>query len=131
MTVDAQDLSPQPSDNFSAMYPTGSSVLNQRFVEPHDIDHNSPYITFDSATGRLLSCLMLNPTDTRGYISRPPVHCLFIVPPLYITHSFLVYTQAYTLVHIVYRSCRTFTSSNFTNFRTYYLLTFNPLPIRI
>lgn len=122
MTVDAQDLSPQPSDNLSAMYPTGSSVLNEEFVEPHDIDHSSPYITFNSTTGRLLSCLMLNATDTRGYINCPPLHCLFIVLPLYITQSFLVYTQAYTLAHIVYRSCRTFTSSNFVSFCTYHLL---------
>ena len=131
MTVNAQDLSPQPSDDFSAMYPTGSSVLNEQFVEPHDIDHNSPDITFDSATERLLSCLMLNPTDTRGYINRPSLHCQFIVPPLYITQSFLVYTQVYTLVHIVYRSCRTFTSSNFIKFCTYHLLASNPFLIRI
>lgn len=69
MTIDAQDLSPQPSDNFSTMYPTSSSGLNSQFVEPHDIGHNSPYITFDFAASRLLSCLMLNPTDTRGYIN--------------------------------------------------------------
>ena len=133
MTVDAQDLSPQPSDNFSAMYPTGSSVLNQRYVEPHDIDHNSPYITFDSATGRLF---IMPDVESNGhsrlrYISRPPLRYLFIVPPLYITHSFLVYSLAYTLVHIVYRSCRIFTSSNFASFRIYHLLIFNPLPIRI
>ena len=130
MTVKAQDLSPQPSDNFSTMYPTGSSVLTQQFLEPHDIDHNSPYITFESATARLLSCLILNATDTRGYITRPPLHCLFLVPPLYITQSFLVNTQAYTLVLIIYRSCRTFTSSNFLIFCTYHLLASNPSLIR-
>ena len=130
MTVDAQDLSPQPSDNFSTMYPTSSSDPNGQFVEPHDIDHNSPYITFDFVTSGLSSCLMLSPTDTRGYITRHPLQCSFVDSPLYINQSFLVNTQAYTLVHILYRSNRTFTSSNFISFCTYDLSASTPLSIR-
>ena len=130
MTVDAQDLSPQPSDDFSTMYPTSSSEPNGQLVEPHDIDHNSPHITFDFVTSGLLSCLMLNPTDTRGYINRHPLQCPFVVSLLYIKQSLLVNTQAYTLVHIVYRSNRTFTSSNFISFGTYRLSAFTSLSIR-
>ena len=54
MTVDAQDLSPQPSDNFSTMYPTSSSAPNRQPVEPHDIGHNSPYMPFDFGTSGLV-----------------------------------------------------------------------------
>ncbi len=129
MTVDAQDLSPQAADVFSTMYPTGSSEYNKHLVEPHDVDHNSPHIPFDVATTSEISCLLLSPTDTRGYINRPSLRCLFVVAALYITQSFFGYIQAYTLVHIVYRSNRTFTSSNFISSCTYRLSTFNPLSI--
>ena len=54
MTVDPQDLSPQPSDSFSTMYPTSSSALNDQIIEPHDNGHNSPYMPFDFATSGLV-----------------------------------------------------------------------------